>query len=150
MAENVYKHSYNMMLQWRCDSIVTWLSRGWRFESWHWQLDLFQWHRSLIACLLGASALLLSIDSDHANSGLKLFNLQILLPMSPQTTNTQWRHKSKKSEKFGPNVADKCASAITKNLGWGCNSWPCSADNFLIMHSSSALCIHFLICYLLF
>ena len=75
------------------------------------------------------------------------FQLANLLLMSPQNTNTQWRHESKKSEKFGPNVADKCPSTITRNLGWRCNSWPWCADNFLIMHSSSPVCIHFLICY---
>ena len=31
----------------------------------------------ILACLLGAFTLLLSIDSDHANSGLELLDLQI-------------------------------------------------------------------------
>ena len=34
------------------------------------------------------------------------------------------------------NVADKYASAVTKNLGFGCNSRPCSAGRF------SLSCIH--------
>ena len=33
---------------------------------------------------------------------------------------------------FGPNVADKYALAATKNLGLGCNSWPCSAGHFFL------------------
>ena len=32
-------------------------------------------------------------------------------------------------------------SAVTKNLGLGCNSGLCSADHLLIMHPSSVLCI---------
>ena len=38
---------------------------------------------------------------------------------------------------FGPDVADKYASAVTKNLGLGCDSRPCSACNFLIVNLSS-------------
>ena len=48
----------------------------------------------------------------------------------------QLRQKSKKSEIFGPNVADKYASAITKYLGLGCNIWPCPADYFLSTNPS--------------
>ena len=38
---------------------------------------------------------------------------------------------------FGLNVADKYASAVTKNSGSGGYSWLSSADHFLIMHLSS-------------
>ena len=36
---------------------------------------------------------------------------------------------------FGPNVADKYASAITNNLGLG----PCSLDHFHIIHATSSV-----------
>ena len=38
---------------------------------------------------------------------------------------------------FGPNLTDKYASAVTKNLGLGCNSWSGFASYILIMHPSS-------------
>ena len=38
---------------------------------------------------------------------------------------------------FKPNMADKYASTVTKNLGLGYNSWPCSAGYLLVMHSFS-------------
>ena len=44
-----------------------------------------------------------------------------------------------KSEMFGPNVADKYASAITKNLDLGCNFRPCSLDHFYIIHATSSV-----------
>ena len=37
---------------------------------------------------------------------------------------------------FCLSVADKYASVATKNLGLGCNSWPCSAGHFLIINLS--------------
>ena len=45
--------------------------------------------------------------------------------------------KSKKSEMFWPNVADKYASAVTKDFGLWCNTRQCSAAHFLIMYLSS-------------
>ena len=42
--------------------------------------------------------------------------------------------KEKKYEKFGPNMADKYALAVTKNLGLGCNSQPCSAGHIIIIN----------------
>ena len=33
---------------------------------------------------------------------------------------------------FRPNMTDKGGSAITKNLGFGCNSWQCNSSRFLI------------------
>ena len=50
------------------------------------------------------------------------------------------RHKLRKPEMFGPNVADKYAWNVTKYLGLGCNSQPCSADHFLIIHRRHAHC----------
>ena len=47
---------------------------------------------------------------------------------------TQWRHKSKKSEMFMVNVADKYASVVTKKMSLGCNYWSCSAGHFFNMH----------------
>ena len=44
----------------------------------------------------------------------------------PQTTDTQWRHKSKKIWKFGPIWQTKYASAVPKNLGMGVDFRPCS------------------------
>ena len=41
-------------------------------------------------------------------------------------------NESKKSEILWMNVADKYASAVSKNLGLGCSSRPCSAGHFLI------------------
>ena len=37
------------------------------------------------------------------------------------------RHKSKESEISGPNVTDKYALAVTKNLGLRFSCWPCPA-----------------------
>ena len=48
-------------------------------------------------------------------------------PPTSSTPDTWQRHKSKKSEMFGPNVVDKYASAVTKNLGLMYSFWPCSA-----------------------
>ena len=49
----------------------------------------------------------------------------------------------KKYEMFGPNVADKYASAITKNFGLGCtNSQSCSEGYFIIMYPSSVVVPH--------
>ena len=42
------------------------------------------------------------------------------LLVKSQTTDVPQRHKSKKSEMFGPNVADKYASTVTKNFSLGC------------------------------
>ena len=54
-------------------------------------------------------------------------------------TSNVSRHKSKKSKMFGPNVADKYASSVTKNLGLRYNSRPCSAGHFLMIHLSSVI-----------
>ena len=59
--------------------------------------------------------------------------LSMVIYTYPRTTDTQWRHTSKTSEIFGPNVA----SAVPKYLGLGCKYRPCSAAHFLIMHLSS-------------
>ena len=39
---------------------------------------------------------------------------------------------------FELNEADKYASAVTKNLGLGCNSQPCSASHFF--YHATVLC----------
>ena len=53
-----------------------------------------------------------------------------------RSMDVKWRNKSKKSQIFGPYVADKYASSVTNNLGLGCNSCPYSAINFLITNPS--------------
>jgi hypothetical protein len=49
----------------------------------------------------------------------------------PRTTDTQWRHKSKKSEKLGRCGRQKYALAVPKNLGLEFNFRPCSEGHFL-------------------
>ena len=48
-----------------------------------------------------------------------------------RTTDTQWRHESKLSEKNGPMWQTKYAATIPKNLGVGVNFRPCSEGYFL-------------------
>ena len=53
-----------------------------------------------------------------------------------KNANTQWRHKSKKSEIFWPIVVDKYALVVIENLCVWCYSGPCSAGQFFIIHPS--------------
>ena len=66
-----------------------------------------------------------------------VFDHMVGAHMRPRTTDTQWRHKPKKYEKFGPDGADKYASTKAEYLGLGCDSRPCTAGHSLIMHPSS-------------
>ena len=57
--------------------------------------------------------------------------------LHPRTTDTQWRHKSKKSENFGR--CGKYAAAKPKNLGVGVDFRSCSEGDFLTGHPESVL-----------
>ena len=53
------------------------------------------------------------------------------------TTNT---NECQNPSKIKLNVSDKYVSPTTKVLSLECDSQPCSAGNFLIMHPSSVYC----------
>ena len=54
-----------------------------------------------------------------------------------QTTDAQWRLKIKQIWNVGRNRAVKCALVLTKNLSFGCNSQPCSANHYFVSHGIS-------------
>ena len=45
------------------------------------------------------------------------------------TEHGLWRHRSNKSEMFGPNVADQYFLSLNKNLSLGCYFWLCCANS---------------------